>query len=263
MRRLEQLLQSNLVCNNDLLYFFFKKNRFSCEITTGGLLWKCSWQKPGSSTVTPLFRNTATLDGRPYIKTFESLTDWTETCIQECLDEYHTRYSSWKRVRHERLDQPMEIIYKHLQEKKLGKEPVSEINCSLYEQIAALTDLVEQTQSQVRLWEQWFVTNHPGQTIPIASIIPKEPEPITVELSETQPFVLNSAEGQYMVLHRLNEVAPTECMEWLKSNGSDHYQTLLKEVKERVIFDPVIEAPSNWSPVDVNSAKLFVHQFFS
>ncbi len=29
---------------------------------------------------------------------FASLTAWTESCLQDLLEEYYTRYSSWKRV---------------------------------------------------------------------------------------------------------------------------------------------------------------------
>lgn len=262
MRRLQQLIQSNLVWKNDLLYFYFKKNKFTCEITQGGLIWKCSWTQPNGNTK-ELFRNATNIDGRPYIRTFESLTDWTETCIQECLDEYHTRYSSWKRVRHQRLEQPMETIYKHYQQKK----PKSNIenNSGLFEQIAALTDRVDMLNDLLGSWQQWFAKCHPDSDLPFELPL-SEPEAKKEEVyvSETQPFVLNSAEGQFMVLQKLNSVASQECKEWLQQSGQSEFQNILDEIHERGIFEPVdVNKEQNWSPVDLNTAKTFVHAFFA
>ena len=83
-------------------------------------------------------------------------------------------------------------------------------------------------------------------------------------VSETQPFVLNSAEGQFMVLQKLNSVASQECKEWLQQSGQSEFKTILDEAQERGIFEPVDSlAGQNWSPVDTNTCKLFVHNFFA
>jgi hypothetical protein len=95
MRRLQQLLHARIVDINHALYFTFKKHVFTGKIIQGGLISQCTWQKPGEMPHEIFHHNTG-LGQQPYVRTFESLTDWTETCIQECLDEYHTRYSSWK-----------------------------------------------------------------------------------------------------------------------------------------------------------------------
>jgi hypothetical protein len=264
MRRLQQLIQSNLVWKNDILYFHFKKNKFTCEITQGGLIWKCCWTQPGGEKK-ELFRNSTNIDGRPYIRTFESLTDWTETCIQECLDEYHTRYSSWKRVRHLRLDQPMETIYKHYQQKKT-KSSVE--NCvGLFEQIAGLTIRVDGLKKDLTKWEEWYVKTHPDSEPPFQTVSNKtqeqKDEVETSTVSQTQPFVLNSAEGQFMVLQKLNTVASEECKSWLKKNGESEFREMLDEVQERGLFEPVdVNHEQNWSPVNINTAKTFVHAFF-
>ena len=99
MRRLQRLIQARIVFTDDVLFFTFKKHIFTGKVAQGGLIWNCTWQKPGELPQ-DIFKHVTGLGQQPYIRTFESLTDWTETCIQECLDEYHTRYSSWKRVRH-------------------------------------------------------------------------------------------------------------------------------------------------------------------
>jgi len=169
VRRLQQLIQADLVKAGDTLFFCFKKNKFTCQITFGGLLWRCAWEKTDGTSVN-LFRDSSSIDGRSYIRTFESLTDWTETAIQECLDEYHTRYSSWKRVRHMRLAQPMETVYKHLQQSNMvTKTNRATDDTALFEQLAALSNEVEQYKNGLLRWENWFKENHPTLGLPFTT----------------------------------------------------------------------------------------------
>ena len=265
MRRLQQLLNANLVWSGDSLFFFFKKNRFSCSVTNGGLLWKCVWERP-DGTQKELFRNSSNIDGRPYIRTFESLTDWTETCIQECLDEYHTRYSSWKRVRHQRLGQPMETIYKHLQQKKLGSKANVD-NIGLFEQIAALTATAAKYKEALQNWEEWFKANNIGLPLPFSSETEttessSSSSSLEEEEDRTQPFILNSDEGRYMILHHLNQTASSECTD-LTKNGIGQFESCDNHIQNAVTFDPPVSSISdNWSPVDANTCKKFVHTFF-
>lgn len=264
MRRLQQLLNSNLVWSGDSLFFFFKKNRFSCCITNGGLLWKCIWLEPDGGRK-ELFRNSSNIDGRPYIRTFESLTDWTETCIQECLDEYHTRYSSWKRVRHQRLGQPMETIYKHLQQKKLGSKANVD-NIGLFEQIAALSGEVERHNKALHKWEEWFKENNVGLKLPFSrNAVETETTESSSSSSEedrTQPFILNSDDGRYMILHHLNQTATSECTE-LGANGIEPAPPSVDDhIQNDVTFDPPMNIDDNWAPVDANTCRKFVHTFF-
>ena len=259
MRRLQQLLQCRLVWPDDVLYFTFKKNRFYGSITSGGLIWKCTWQKPGLEPVA-IFQKGSLLDGLPYVRTFESLTDWTETCIQECLDEYHTRYSSWKRVRHQRLEQPMETLFKHFQRRSLPQ--TNEPTVALYEQIAALQHHLEESNSTNNKWKEWFVSTNGNVPLPVADTVAKDNPTRESTNVEAQPFVLTSDTGQYVVLHRVNEVAPPECISWLKKNGPDSFKSLLGKMKQTVVFEPVTDCQQAWAPVDTNTAKHFVHNFF-
>lgn len=259
MRRLQQLIQCRLVCADDVLYFTFKKNRFFGSITSGGLIWKCQWQKPGLEPVA-IFQKGAMLDGLPYVRTFESLTDWTETCIQECLDEYHTRYSSWKRVRHQRLEQPMETLFKHYQRQSLPQ--TNESTVALYERIAALQHHLDLSKSTNQKWKEWFESTNTNVPLPVEDNIVEEPSTENTTSVEAQPFVLTSDTGQYVVLHRVNEVAPPECISWLKQNGPESFKNMLDNMKQQVVFDPVAECPKTWAPVDNNTAKHFVHTFF-
>lgn len=258
MRRLQQLLQSQIVFLNDILYFSFKKHIFTGKVAKGGLIWKCTWQKPGEDPL-PVFANTSSIENQRFIRTFESLTDWTETCIQECLDEYHTRYSSWKRVRHQRTDQPMEILFKHLQKKQLTKDSSSSKHILLYEQIVSQTHHIEILNKRLKEWSDWFASAHPHSPLPVAPI--EEPRAQTNAMTSStvqraQPFVLTSDTGQYMVLHRMNEVAPPECVSWLKRNGPDNFKNMLKKIDRTVEFEPI------GTKVETERSKQFVHDFF-
>lgn len=255
MRRLQQLLQTQIVFLDDVLYFSFKKHIFTGKVAKGGLIWKCTWQKPGHDA-TPVFNNPSTIDNHRFIRTFESLTDWTETCIQECLDEYHTRYSSWKRVRHQRTDQPMETLFKHLQKKQLSKDPSSSKHILLFEQIASQQHHIETLTARIDQWRAWFVENMHGRELPFKPIDDQETTEQQTS-SQAQPFMLTSDSGQYMVLHRVNDVAPPECVSWLKRNGPEAFQTILKKLPGTFEFEPLGHTS------DDQTSKQFVHDFFA
>lgn len=269
MRRLQQLLQARIIFTGDVLYFTFKKHIFTGQIAQGGLIWHCTWQKPGENAEN-IFRSETAIHQQPYVRTFESLTDWTETCIQECLDEYHTRYSSWKRVRHQRSDQPMEVLFKHLQRREMAASPSgadSGRNVLLYEQIAAQQHHIEKLVDVADKWKAWFEQNFPGQPLPVdtttqAVVEPSVPQSTSAEPT-AQPFVLTSDSGQYMVLHRLNEVAPQECVSWLKQNGAESFSQMLQDIKQPVTFGPANTGTDKWGPVDADTSKRFVHSFFN
>lgn len=265
MRRLQQLLQSRIIFQGDVLYFTFKKHLFTGKVGQGGLLWQCTWQKPNESAQ-PIFSGARKIQQQPYVRTFESLTDWTETCIQECLDEYHTRYSSWKRVRHQRTDQPMEVLFKHLQRRQMnasdgGRATDQGRNILLYEQIASQQHYIDMLTENVDKWKRWFESAHPGEALPVTGVDTQAPETPEPQTTSAQPFVLHSDAGQYMVLHRMNEVAPPECVSWLKENGSEHFTRLLEKIREPVVYDPVQDGRDT-TPMDTDTSKRFVHTFF-
>ena len=265
MRRLQQLLQSRIIFTNDVLYFTFKKHIFTGKIAQGGLIWYCTWQKPGEQAH-PIFNTRTSIQTQPYVRTFESLTDWTETCIQECLDEYHTRYSSWKRVRHQRTDQPMEVLFKHLQRRQMtsndSRQPDNNRSVLLYEQIASQKHQIETLSKHITQWTTWFHKTYPDQQIPVQPI-ENTPPVAAVSTAAAQPFVLNSDQGQYMVLHRVNEVAPEECISWLKKNGQETFKNMLQNIKQPIIFDPVTNGTDTWEPANKETSKRFLHNFFN
>ena len=89
------------------------------------------------------------------------------------------------------------------------------------------------------------------------TLTPIEP---SEELEEqAQPFVLTSDSGKYMVLHRVNEVAPQECISWLKENGQNSFEKILQSIH----FEPAKQGQDLWAPVDSETSKRFVHNFFN
>lgn len=260
MRRLQRLLQARIVFNDDELFFSFKKHIFSGKVAQGGLIWNCTWQKPGEAP-REIFKHTTALGKQPYIRTFESLTDWTETCIQECLDEYHTRYSSWKRVRHKRTDQPMEVLFKHLQRREITRNDSPAKQILLFEQIASQKGHIEQLTEHINEWMKWYSSNFPEQPMPVTPLVEEtQSNEETQPKNGVQPFLLHSEEGQYVVLHRLNEIAPKECVSWLKKNGPESFKTRLEGVK--LCFNPMHANEQQWNPADNNTCKQYIHDFF-
>lgn len=262
MRRLQQLLQARIIYVSDVLYFTFKKHVFTGRIAQGGLIWHCTWQKPGEQAHA-IFQSKQSIQQQPYVRTFESLTDWTETCIQECLDEYHTRYSSWKRVRHQRTDQPMEVLFKHLQRRQLTpNNHGQERNVLLFEQIAAQKQQIDNLKETISKWSNWFREKYPDEPMPIVeqdTVI----EETQNDSTAAQPFVLSSERGQYMVLHRVNEIAPQECISWLKQNGPSSFHNMLKTIKQPVVFEPTIQGTNTVAPVDAQTSKRYLYAFFN
>ena len=264
MRRLQQLLQARIIFVDDVLYFTFKKHIFTGKVAQGGIIWRCTWQRPGETLAKTIFEPSEYNDV-PYVRTFESLTDWTETCIQECLDEYHTRYSSWKRVRHQRSEQPMEALFKFLQKQSLMARQTDDPSkhILLYEQFATQRHRIETLTQELEKWRTWFKSQYPGRVLPVSPAPQAPAAPAApAQGDEAQPFVVSSERGQYMVLHRLNEVAPPECVSWLKTMGKKTFDKLLEESHVHT-FRPAQDGTDVWTPVDDATCKRFVHSFFA
>lgn len=100
---LKDLVDYSLVNNGDKLSFTFKTHVFTASLFTGGLLGHCKWN------------DRAVFEDR---SGFTSLTDWSDTCIQECLNEFVTRFSSWKRVKHVATGTPLHMLRSRLWEIK-------------------------------------------------------------------------------------------------------------------------------------------------
>ena len=111
---LRDLLSHGLMHCGDGVEFTFKGNTFAATIFAGGILASATWKKPNDKTHAPCFMDRAG---------FDSLTDWCDTCIQELLDEYATRFSGWKRCKHTQTGTPMAMLRDQLKHMKCATVP--------------------------------------------------------------------------------------------------------------------------------------------
>ena len=267
-RRVHNLIESSIdIVTNDVIYFTFKKNRFQGILNQTGLIYNIIWTRPNAESESIFFQ-----------RSFESLTDWTETCIQEKLDEYHTRYSAWRRVRHERTGKTMEQLYKeytrlNLQEhvSKLSTSDLVQLNNLNKEKILEMKIQHDELNKKIKEWETWFKNNHPDTDIPV-----KKPEdkntPVTPAVSNpsaVQPLVLNSPGGTYLVIQRMAEKHPKD-LPMLNGLGLTGFRKLAdKFTREKQEWNPPIKQ-EEWFVKGVDEINQnprlvasIVHNFFT
>lgn len=95
---LYDLLRCGMIKCGDNIEFTFKNYTFRATIIKGGLITSCRLFRPHCSKEEKVLE---------HVSSFSSLTSWTEACLQDVLEEYFTRYSSWKRVFHCRTNVTM------------------------------------------------------------------------------------------------------------------------------------------------------------
>jgi len=139
---LPDMLHHKLVHSGDTVTFTFKGHCFSAKILRGGLIGDC---KVRSSL--------GTLPILQAVTAFSSLTAWTEACLQDHLEEYYTRYSSWKRVLHKESKRSMGDLRdqcKLLSKKRKRDEEIPE----LYKEIYRLQQTVVEMKRHIEEWER-------------------------------------------------------------------------------------------------------------
>lgn len=95
---LYDIVKYELVKVGDSIEFNFKGHFFRAKILRGGLISQCTVYRPRINEPEKILQ---------HVSSFSSLTSWTEACLQDILEEYFTRYSSWKRVYHVESHQTM------------------------------------------------------------------------------------------------------------------------------------------------------------
>jgi len=138
---LSDMLHHKLVHENDTVFFTFKGNHFTAKILRGGLI--------GSCEITTCGKTRKILEG---VTAFTSLTAWTEACLQDVLEEYYTRYSSWKRVNHKESKRSMGDLRdqcKLLTKKRKREDEVPE----LYKEIYRLQQKIVDMKMHIEQWE--------------------------------------------------------------------------------------------------------------
>ena len=182
MASLHDLLQHNLIKVGDTVEFTFKGNHFTCSILRGGLLSECYLQKVHESAPVKVLQNTVA---------FSSLTAWTEACLQDVLEEYYTRYSSWKRVYHVRTRRSMGDIRDQY---KISKEVKPDNVVELYKEILRLQHTIEEMNTYIRTLtsdtpcKQWSFMNVADAVVEPETKI-ESPKPVDENLHRrTQDF---------------------------------------------------------------------------
>jgi len=137
---LYDIVKYKLVKVGDSIEFNFKGHFFRAKIQRGGLISQCTVYKPRVSDAEKILG---------HVSSFSSLTSWTEACLQDILEEYFTRYSSWKRVIHVESNQTMGELRDRC---KLlnGRVKDSDI-LELYKEIYRLQTTVKQMTNVLKL----------------------------------------------------------------------------------------------------------------
>lgn len=114
------MLHYGVISANDTIEFTFKGNVFQAKLLDGGLVGDCKLKRIHDRQASDILKN---------VTAFSSLTAWTEACLQDILEEYYTRYSSWKRVTHCESKRSMGELRDQckLLDKKKKTEDVSEL----------------------------------------------------------------------------------------------------------------------------------------
>jgi hypothetical protein len=148
MASIQDMLHLKLVKVDDTVEFTFKGNLFQARILRGGLLGKCMQKSIHQKEAVPVLQSTIG---------FASLTAWTESCLQDLLEEYYTRYSSWKRVFHKESKRSMSDLRDQckLKDTKRKHEDVVE----LYKEIFRLQATIDEMNTHITCL-------HNGQKVP-------------------------------------------------------------------------------------------------
>ena len=137
MATLNDMLLAELIKIGDTIEFTFKGNTFTAKILRGGLIGKCQ-QQTLHEDAKDVLTNTVG---------FSSLTAWTESCLQDLLEEYYTRYSSWKRVFHRESKRSMSDLRDQckLKDTKRKSDDVME----LYKEIFRLQTTIDEMNDHI------------------------------------------------------------------------------------------------------------------
>ncbi len=264
-KRLPNLIESPIdFVAGDQITFSFKNNIFSAYVSDKGLIYDTAWTAPGN-TQRKIFD----------VRSFESLTDWTETCIQEKLQEYHTRYSAWRRVRQSRTRTPMEDLFKEFMRnnyksklKKLSPTDFEHFNDLNNQRILQLELQLQKKNKIVDEWSSWFEKYHTGEKMPVEREQNEQPPPTKMAV---RPIVLNSPSGTYLVIQRCEQTKPS-AIPVIQSLGIEGFRKLAEKfIKEHKTWHPPIQNKDdtwlqsiihevNTKPGDVAT---LVHDFFN
>ena len=148
---IQDMINAGAISENDQIEFTFKGNTFYANVLRGGLIGQCKIKRAYSTTLENLPQ---------FVSAFSSLTAWTEAMLQDVLEEYYTRYSSWKRVTHSGTKRSMSDLRDQC--KLYYKEYGREENVELFKEILYLHNMIKQlVNGQKALPPSTFTANDP------------------------------------------------------------------------------------------------------
>lgn len=150
MASINDMIQYGVIKVGDTIEFMFKSNYFSAKILRGGLIGDCKLLEAGDNESKTILEKTVA---------FSSLTAWTEACLQDIMDEYYTRYSSWKRVTHHESKRSMGDLRDQC--KLLDtKKGTPDDQVELYKEILRLHNTIEEMNT-------YIIKLHNGEKLPL------------------------------------------------------------------------------------------------
>lgn len=163
-KQVADLVQGNLISVGDIIFFTFKKHQFRGVIAEHGLVHRTTHNGA------VVFPN----------RCFNSLTQWTETCIQDQLQEYHTRYSAWRRVRHELSNKTMDQLYRQIHQERLREQhhlsdaKLHQLVKLQQQESCELKTRLEDAHTALQAWNDWY-RQHYGSSPPPVTALPVPP----------------------------------------------------------------------------------------
>ena len=176
---IQDMLQLCIVHVGDRIEFSFKGNTFYAKILRGGIIGDCSIKKPYESVQTPI---------KKFASAFSSLTAWTEACLQDILEEYYTRYSSWKRVTHCETKRSMSDlrdqckIYIRQYNREENVELFKEIH-RLQELVTKLKKYIDKSANDPNIKKDWCESDLTFPALKIHTPVPRKRTRIEVDVS--------------------------------------------------------------------------------
>lgn len=139
MASLNDMILCGVIKVGDSIEFTFKSNHFSAKILRGGLIGECKLKGVHDREFTSVLQKTVA---------FSSLTAWTESCLQDVMDEYYTRYSSWKRVTHHESKRSMGDLRDQC--KLIDSKNRQEDTIELYKEILRLHHTIDEMNHYIK-----------------------------------------------------------------------------------------------------------------
>lgn len=137
-KRISMLIANGDCEVGDTILLTFKNNKVRAKLSDSGIIHR-----------TCLVSDTGAESDALVGRTFQSLSDWADACLQEILQEYSTRYPAWKRVKHCKTNMTFEDLWKLHKESELeeivapSKAELTQLVDRLHERVARQQEVIE------------------------------------------------------------------------------------------------------------------------